>query len=578
MLVLPGGSAGTQDPPTGVETPPFDTILPENSWLFVSADLRTIGKKYQEAPFNWISESEAVSKWAEGVMRSLEEEFKSKGAGFKLRDLLESVQGEVAFFMDPIAFEDLEDPPILDAAGVLINAGEGKERFSKIYEKLLEEASKKTKPKVESFESVNLNIFRKENDKGPDTGVVCAAGTVFALVIGEGDGPIQATKKLVSHLKSPPKTSLATSALYKTCRSKIGATDAVVYFNLSLLKDLVQEIKKLVKDRQGEEAAEGVEKGLAAIGLSSIRGGMIGISATPEGIRFDGFVPLDEFKGLWKLFGTNRDLTFSRAIPEAADRAEVTNLSFDALGGVYDEVMDILTDALQDMFGGQNPKDIIQQFLGIDVKEDLLDPLGNAGYSYEIIKKPYSEGSLQNFSCLELKDGDKFLNAIDSIVERVSAFVPMMELDSEEIEGGRLYTFKLDPRLEIKWSFGVSGNRLLWGDADLIKANLKGAAGKALVDNEEKKWLLAKLPRKGLGAGVSGNESIRYVMAMLKDGKLPGLPKVSRSSSKGVEELVDLLNLEAFPLEEFLSHSRGTAWWAAAEDGGIRLTSMTYVR
>lgn len=547
----------------------FDQILPAGTTIFVSVrSVSDLSKKFESEPYKSLREDPEIKKWLESLAAQMTEEWNKGENDVKVspQEVWDAVEGEMAFFLGEIDMKAENPEP--KSGGLLVDSGSKSEEFGKLFSRMIKGMQDKDyNATTEKHGEVTITILDKkipdENDRMANRACAAQAGSVFMMV-----SDLDAAKSIIDGLAGDPKAPLAGSESYKQIRDRVGKGEFFAYANTGFLKDAVN----LMAGDIPEEMKETVEKAVKELGVTSVKGAGFGLSLNNEGVRADGFVSLDGYKGVTKILSKNRELTI-KGVPKDASSAGVGHLDMDEAGKVVDTLLKLVGDALAAQGGGGDPKEMIKQFLGIDLKEDLVDPLGNEVRWFNRYSKPYTENSAEFVALWKLKNGKKFQETLNTLVERIAGFTGQ-DVESEEVQGTKVYKLKMDPQPQ-EFGVAIKGEMLLYGNLKGVREALKAeAADDSWKDREEIRPLLSRLPKLGIFGMVMSSEDIEYFTTLAREGKLAGLGKLPIEQAGEAEKALNKGTKDLPSPETFKKYIEGGVVYATAEDSGISLVGL----
>lgn len=550
----------------------FDRVLSADTLVFMSLrSASDVRKKLESEPYSKLAADPEIKKWLDSTWSSMAEQFAKmeKEVGFTPKDLWDAVEGEIALFVSELDLK--KDKPEPKAFGLLVDSGAKADDFAKLFTRALKNMQEKDfTATTEKVGDVTINVMDKKiPEDGSSTGNrMCAAqvGSVFVLCSN-----LDTAKDLILHLGAETKKlSLAESETYKSIRDRVGKGEFFLYVNTGVVKDAIAIASKDVPDAMREV----LEKAVKELGITSSQGAGLGISLNKDGVRMDGFIALDGYKGLTRLVGKNHNLTFPGSIPKDASSASAMYMDMGEAGKIVDTLLKLAGEVMQAQGGGGDPKEMIKQFVGVDIKEDVIDPLGNEAYMFNRYGKPYTEDSHEMVTVWNLKNGKKFQETVNTLVERISGLTGQ-DVESEEIQGTKVLKLKND-KAGVEIGIAISGDKMIYGNLKGVREALKAGKDPAdggWKDREEIKPLLAMLPPKGIFGMVMTSEDIEYAVTLMKQGKIPGIGNVP-PGGQDVEKAIDK-NAKDMPSPETIrKYVQGGVMYATAEDSGLSLVGL----
>ncbi|MCZ6573321.1 MAG: hypothetical protein O7C98_09165, partial [Planctomycetota bacterium] len=258
----------------------FETWLPEKTVIYVTLeDISKLKQTYNDGPLAKLVAEEEVQAFLEKPLArwgELMEVLKGQLQGLTPEDLLGMLDGQVVAAITHL--EPLEGDRVHMDFVLLAEVGENSAKIVEWLDKLVG-TQEEIRREEEEFRGVTIVTWRgtetsEESKDDVRHGPVSyfADGNVFAIA----DGP-DVLKDLLNRRGDEEATPLASSALYRTIRDKVGRRgDLIAYVN-------ADELWKVASAAAGEDEEQMLTI-TRALGLRGIQGFGLNMSLTNEGM------------------------------------------------------------------------------------------------------------------------------------------------------------------------------------------------------------------------------------------------------------------------------------------------------
>ncbi len=497
----------------------FETWLPEKTVVYVTFDdVSKLKQTYNDGPLAKLVAEEEVQAFLEKPLAkwdALMEVMKGQLEGLSPEDLLGMLDGQVAAAITSL--EPLEGDRVHLDFVLLADVGENGPKIVEWLDKLAG-MQEEIRREDEEFRGVTIITLRgtetaEESKDDVRHGPVSylTDGKVFALA----DGP-DVLKDLLNRRNDAEATPLASSALYRTIRDRVGRRgDLIVYAN-------ADELWKFF----GAVAGDDEEQMLTitkALGVRGIQGVGLNMSLTTEGMGQALYLHAPGRKtGILSLFGApNTDLTPPSFVPSDVAQAFTMALDFQGLWTEARRVMnEIDPDILEQFDAGL---EMAQMMLQIDVQKDLIGSLGKVITVYQLTPDGAGEGEGKQVEgepggtpegaatpmtpttvvVLGLSDGAKFAQTVKALM---AATMPGVAQE-EEYLGHTLYYTEASEGAEQQPCFAFVGDNFIYASQlDALRSVIRrqGKDGvQGLVGSEEFARAMQRVPGKRIAVSYT---------------------------------------------------------------------------
>jgi hypothetical protein len=585
-LALAAPAAAAADPK------PFEDILPEGTSVFLSVrSLPQILEWYRTSAASGLAEDPDMQPFLRKAAEAFDvlmAEMK-KETGFTLADLKEASTGEVALAIgDPNEFlavkEKGGDGPVL----LLVEARGTKDKVRDILKKGLEKVERRKREiDFRGQTIIALEPREAEKDKVKEPGIYIAHAEDL-LAVSLSRNILQDT--LASRSDAPAKP-LSQAADFKELRARHGKDAA--FFAYANTGRWIDKLPALVP--ADETPPEQVAKVFEVLGLSRIRG--IGAAQTlaADGGKTTYFLLAPSGPGglLGFIWTKPRALSFPTLIPDDATSAWVAQVDF---GALWKTIEDTVRTFAPGGGEGEDPIKMMETNLGLNLKDDLIAPLGGQVSYFERAAKQKSV--LPEFAVLaEIKDREK----LQATLEKLLAMVPLFQ--KSEYLGRNVWTLGL-PGQPPGEEGGLPAISLSVMDTHFVVAASRpiveevlrrvGKEVKSIKDTSDFKALGGLFPPSATFIGYESPQSLADTIDEVKksllelkeaaeeaekdDGEEPAADK----KAAGFEERMLKLWLEmveALPEGKVIAkHFGGAVMWSFAEERILGLTQQIILR
>ncbi|MBI4603698.1 MAG: hypothetical protein HY721_17225 [Planctomycetes bacterium] len=533
-VLVPLGAGGT-------EKKPFDQLVPEGAALFLSLRDASAARRWFEAsPFADACKGQEVQAfWKElSAFLAAEVQKDEKGAGREVIDLLGLLRGEAALVIGDASKLDAkelkEDMPL----AVLLDAGADRDKAREALGRLVSKLRDREDQRVSEteFRGTRIHVVEDKTASKGEPRMRYLAQADDVLVFGLSKAFVQ---DLLANRTESAVKPLSENPEYKALRERHGK-DAVLSVYASPMS-LIQLGLKASAEEGGAEASQAAMLApgiLGLLGISNMKALWASASLGKDDITTTAFCSVSgPPKGLVKVLWTKpQPLRFPALIPDDVASCSVLQLNLEALWELIEGAarlgMTMAGGGLPE--GAQDPIAMIEQRLGIKVREDLIAPLGGQLVGFTRLRKPYDEGSSKGALLVEIKDRDRFQATLDKLL----AMTPFKKNDylgrplyslaldlegQDEEEGGGKVKGKAEPKdaadepiaLAVTESHFVVG--LPRGHAEEVIRRV-GKEVKSVNDSPGFKAVAARFPPSAIALSYQSSELLEYAFAMIRQG------------------------------------------------------------
>lgn len=557
---------------TKVQVKSFDQVVSESATIFVSIkNAGELRQKLEAEPFSKMRENAEMKKWLDGLLTGFSKVSKEglKDFGIDAEEIFNASGGEVAFTFDELDLAKPDSAP--KGAAVLIDARDKQADFQKIFDKVLETLAKKDYEKSsDKINDVPVTRFERQVEGKTEKEVLVFANLDTVYLLASSNETI---RTLIANLKAKDSDKvLATNPAYKATKAKVGDCDALAYMSFSFFKDML----KSVNDETQRDIAE---KMLDQFGLLALKGVGGGVSLGKEGIKLNFYAFTPEKKGLFAIMSKNEKLEFPKVIPEDAASVSISRMDIQEFWKVMDKLVEAIQEQMKEQGQDMDLKQVLQQFLGVDIKADIIDHLGNTFWQYGKYTKPYKNADSQKqVMGVSVKDEKKLRDSMQTVVDTLSN-MPQGSVDEEEYLGKKIWKLTQG---EETFAISVAGPNLLFGDLEAAKEVIRrlDKEEKTVFDTEHFKSLAKLAPEKVISLTYYSGEGLAWAVAQLKEGRIPGqpelpeLPGAPQNLGENLEQFFKLINAKNLPdPETFTEYVHGSVGYLVADDHGFHFVN-----
>lgn len=547
---------------------PIEKALPPSAIALLKIDnAEALRKAFAESQTGQLLADPGMKPLKDRVTQLLEQpnQILQQLVGVSIPELLELPQGPVAAAV--IARDD-KDVPV--ALLVSADAGTNADKMNDVMTRATAEAEKnQARVATEDFGGTQLHIIRHATDDDAPTLVWARQENVFRL-----GTDVQALKDLITNAGGRDQ-SLASNANYGEVLERVGRDAQITWF-----VDLSQVVALATRAAEkGEGNAQQIAVQMQILGLNSLKamGGSIAFNVG----EFDSvgkiyiYAP-GETQGLFKLFpmpATN--LKPQPWVP--ASVASYQSISWD-LDGAWEGL-----NQLVDQFS-PGALDQVQKALngpdgpGIDLKADLIGPIGDRITIVSDFKKPITEKSQRILLAVALEDSKAFQETLNKIFNAAG-----VQPKSRTFQGATIYDF--DVPAELGEQAGIPGpisltiarDALLVATEPSILEQVLRPGGPSLADSPEFQKLAQFYPTTASTLSYQRpEEQIRLLYNMIKSGQLQEALKQAAANDPNAPDLDQVLDPKLLPefevIEKYLAPGGG---YGVMDTSGATFTQFT---
>jgi hypothetical protein len=551
----------------------FSKLVGKETLLF--ADIKDAGvlrSKLDAAGLKQLSEHPQVKAFLDYLKQKAEEAGAGQGplAEFSLTEILDAADGEVAIAVGELPIDKLieaasrnEQPEIPDEIYLLVNAKGKAKDFEKVVDKVAVLLT--TAGAQKSEEAFRGNTIRRyATDEGGIS--LVKIGSVFALA-PTNDG----IKALIRRSGGDGADTLAASERFQDAAKNVGPdADAILYLNLEpLVGGLTKALNQAAERGELGPVGEFVEPLLEATGISNLKSLSFGLNVKADRIDAKAYLSAPGgLKGLAKGFFPAAD---KPVIPDyAGEKTENFYATQIDSAALYATILDDILGPIAETSGQDAGLWVSQAeaMLGIDLEDDLF---GNLAGQVTIVSRYGDGGKEEGVLAIGVKDKKKFTDAIDSIVQVLSQYVPNVQADTKECEGGLLYTFGG----EVPAAMGVKEKTVFIGEEESVKQALAatGKGAKTLADDAAFKAMAKLLPEHYQSVGYTSITGLNKILASIKSGEFFKNMEVPPESGFNPQDLADAFDWSKLPDPEVLTKNlAGLIQWTEVSRESVRWT------
>jgi hypothetical protein len=569
---------------------PFEEILPESTSVFLSVrNLPTVLKWHETSSLDGLfkeAEMQPFLKKAAEAFETLIAEMK-KEAGFTLADLKEACTGEVALAIgepnELLAIKDKGgDGPII----ILVEARGTRDKVREILKKGLEKVERRKRElDFRGQEIIALEPRRDEKDRSEESTVYIAhADDLLAVSLSRNF--LQDT--LANRTETAVKP-LSQAAEFKELRAKHGK-DAAIFAYANTGK-WIDKLPALVP--AGSGPPDQVSKVFEILGLSRVRAAGLATHLSADGAKSTYFLLAPSGPGglLSFVWTKPQALSFPSLIPEDASSAWVSLVDFGALWKTIEDAVRTFAPSGE----GQDPIKSVEAALGINLKEDLIAPLGG---QVSFFQRAGKKAASPEFAILvDVKNREK----LEATLGKLLPMVPFFQ--KSEYLGRSVWALNVPGQSPEEGgeipavSFSVMDTHFVVGQSKPVVEELLRRVGKevkSVKDSADFKALAGRLPPSTTFLGYESPKSFTDLIDELKQ-TLSDLEEASKDDeddgdgddgtngkqpvakkADGFEEKMEKLSLElmkALPEGKvFARYIAGGVMWSFVEERTIGVT------
>ena len=562
---------------SAIAATPFENVVPENAFLLISAkNVPAMVETLKGYSVYDLWNEPSVQRFLEKPIARINEELqKAEGeAGVTLDEVKALFQGQVALFMAPKDAQTAEFVFMMDV-------GDKGPQAQKMIQALMAKARNggpEAQVVEEPFEGTTL--MKVVAQGGPDAqGAYALAGNV--LLVGDGDS-IDAMKRTITSLKTPPQRSVLHAANYQNALSRVGKdADFVAFIDVAGLLNALPPETQVAQFRPI----------LSSLGLDGVISGAMTYRFGKD---------MAENRIFLNLAGEPRGV-LRMVIPEAgplhtgqdvpASAASFMASRFDFVRA-YDELEKILA-MFQPMAVQQlkMQEQQISQTIGqpFNLRNDILSVFGPGVSMYSVLDETQPmERAQKMVVSIDVTSNAAFQAAFDKLRKAVPMAFAMMQ--PSEYLGHQVYSMsqpqapnapQAKQQMPVPGFVATDTRLIISNDVESLKAHLR-RAGKAdgLAERADFKSQLSALPadkRVFISYSDPRNQAAVFLEALRTGQFAPILGAMA--SNPEAQEIVSLIDFSLTPpTEDVVKHLTPKAGVAVVGPDGLLVVSRSPAR
>lgn len=408
----PFAAAAREPAAANAATPALEALLPADTFMVASVpDVPSMHDQMSRTALGKLWREPEMQRFLRPAMEMLEQQLEKaeQRSGHRLADVLGLFRGQIG--MAVVEFDPMFGGLIPDAV-MYVDFGERRADAEKLIGEMMAKA-KNMAVRTSEYEGHEIRHVTMPN------GMEIAAswfGSAMAL-----SSRADRLEHMYDAWQAGPAKCLQASPTYGAAMAKVGGANA--FLNVFVNVEAILE-------HFGQRVDPAVMHALDVTGLSGMKSISMASSMAGEGIRDSFFVAVPgEKRGLMKLAYTAPDASTGLLDHVPQDAFYAT-----AGSGDVNEMLSILMDLARNFDPSivdqvQMGLDQANQMLGIDIRKDLLEPLGNESAAYVML--PKGGGLIPDLVMLvRLDDPARFENALTQVVARMKM---MMEENQKRL-------------------------------------------------------------------------------------------------------------------------------------------------
>jgi hypothetical protein len=387
-------------------TPKLEEIIPDHTFAVLSlTDVDSARAQCGRTALAKLWNEPEMREFMAPAMKFLARQIKKaeRQLGHPILGLLDTISGQVAVAI--VEFDPMTMGMIPDAV-LLVDFGENRAEFQRVHDKALDDMGGQLA--LEELEYKGVKYQSLTVQMGIELSVAYLGN---ALVITSLPDRMTA---MIDAWKEGSRTSLAESPGYRRVSDKVGGGSAFMsaFLNVESVMDTFGGMMDPEMARMADET-----------GLSGVKALGYGAKFVGEGVRdtFYAYVP-GEKKGLVKLMYTapGDATTLLSRVPKNAFYASAFGLDLHRAGEIVLDTVGSIQPYVLDQVLGMLAQ--AEDFLGLDIREDLLKPFGSLHALYAAL--PEGGGLVPDLVFLsKLRQPERFLESLGQVVTKLRMFV-----------------------------------------------------------------------------------------------------------------------------------------------------------
>ncbi len=544
---------------------PIEKALPASTFALIKVEsVSDLRKAFSSAQVGQLLADPAMKPLKDQFAQLLEQPNQQvkQAIGLTVNELLDLPQGTLAIAL--IARDDAKIPVAVLAS---VDAGENAAKMDEVLTRATQEAEKAgAKVATEDLQGVQAHVIKSDEEDAPPL-VWVKQGNTYRF-----SSDIEALKDLMANAGSGRDESLAASQNFADVVGQVGKDAQVLWY-----LDIAQAVALGTK-AAGENGAnaEQVAAQFQILGLNSVKaiGGSFafGVGDLDSVGKIFVLAP-GEAQGIFKLFPMPpANLKPQPWVP--ASVASYQSFSWDldkaweGLNELVDQFAPGVLDQVQKSLSGPNGP-------GIDLKKDVIGPIGGRITMISDFKKPITEKSQRILAAVALDDAKAFQGTLNKVLELAKA-----SPKKRNFQGATIYDFELPA--EIGDASGIAGpvcvtitkdTLFISSEPSLLEQVLRPGAP-ALADDPEFQMVSKIYPSTAITMSYSEPEQqVRLLYNMIKSGQLQDAIKQAQPDGPDLDKVIDPKLLPEFDvIAKYLSPSGG---YGVITPQGAMFTSFT---
>ncbi|MDF9827450.1 hypothetical protein M2447_001543 [Ereboglobus sp. PH5-10] len=558
---------------TAVASTPLINLVGEDAaFVMIAHDAPKIVKSCKDGPWLEMWNDDQIKRFLAPLHAKLkseewDEKVKAK-TGLTIEELLGLVQGDylIALKSMPANIDKIsnEDVPLIIAAEI----GDNKARVEKLIATLVSEKSASRATDSEDYAGVTINIIK---NTGKADG---AENTAWAIVdktflLSPSKAAVISTIDAIKN--GGAENAFGKSERYLRMRQRTGDAQVMYAVNFQAIYPAINAAFAKKAASGGRDAAYVDYTTLASVlGFNALKDIYFGANYGTDNVTASGAITYTERRGLLSL------LTFGDGavkIPEYASAdwptVSVVNYSIPRAFTALEQLLEAVNPGVSMMIQGQ--LESAKQRLGIDIKRDLVETLGEQIVSANILPAGVTANDT-GFSekigvlyVISLKDARTFQNAIETL-KRSTGLENHPMLVQREYLGNTITTINTGAK---QVSYTIARNQLVVGIGsptivEFLVQNLANGTTAPLAERNDVRENFAAAPADTVSFSV---QNTAFTFRLLCDA-FAALPQLS-----------EYLDSSATPGVEFFEKHFGNSYgWMTSESDGLYFTSKMFYK
>jgi hypothetical protein len=518
--------------------------------------------------------SQSGQLFADPAMQPLKDKFASlfekpdeqvrQALGVSVAELLELPTGQVA-----LALVTRDDPKLPVALLATIDAGENAQRMADVLEKgekLAEEQGAQVGTEEAGGTTLHL-IRQKENEDTPPLVWARVEGTFHVST------DVDALKDLLDHAKGRDD-SLASIDNFKKITEKVGADAQVLWF-----ADVSQVLSLITRVASNNGAnGEQIAAQLQLIGINGLKA-VGGSFAFNEG-EFDSVSRVFIYapgpaQGILKMFRMPpADLRPQPWVPATVASYGTFSFDFDAFWSGLNELVDQFAPGVLDQ---------VQKGLaeadggGLDIKRDLITPLGQRVTAISDFKKPVTETSQRLLFAVALDDAQAAQASLNKILDMAKA-----SPKKRNFQGTTIYDFDLPAEAAASGitgpiSLAIAKDCLFIATEPTLLEQVLRGGGEPLLESREYQEVARHFPSTSSSLGFDRPEDqVRQLYSLFGSDQFKQALEQMRAQNPDAPPFHELFDPKLLPeFDAIVKYLAPSGSYGSPGDDGMLYTSFT---